>query len=119
MIPDVSAIATVVGVVVVLVAGVASASAIFKSNRAQATIKVLQDLSDALERQNRDLQTQNGTQQTQLDVQKGLIDKQNDKIKDLTDMVQSRAAVEALSVKFEDGVSLILSRLDHHLGDPK
>ncbi len=109
---SVSNLTGLVGVVLLVLAALASASAIFKANRAQATIKVLQDLSQALQAQNAELKAQNVDQQHQLTEHEALSKATDAKIAQLTELVQSRAAVEELATTLHDGITQILDRID-------
>lgn len=79
----------------ILVSALAVVSAIFKANRAQATIKVLQDLGDALSKQN--LQ-----QQHEIDGQAARMDKLTAENVMLREMVQSKAAVDKLAAQMAE-----------------
>jgi uncharacterized protein HemX len=81
-----------VAAIILVISALGMAAALFKAQRAQATIKVLQDLTDALDKQNKN-------QQNQIDGQESTIAGQARQIVDLKEMVQSKAAVEQLAVQ--------------------
>jgi|SRR5579875_280321 len=102
---DLGGAGSVVAAAVVLLAALGGASAVFKANRAQATITILQQLTAALKEQN-------GQQQVQIDHQKATIEDQTRQIDDLKEMVQSRAAVEALAAAVARNHDEMLKRFD-------
>lgn len=99
-----SSVGSLIAAVVVVLSALGAAAAVFKANRVQTTVKVLQDLTDALKDQNENLQAQT-------DSQRRTIEEQDRQISDLKELVQSKAAVEALAKQVADNHQEVLSLL--------